>query len=188
MGENQAQQAFQHNVNAGIRMGSSAQGFARAEDARNQARLGYQSQAGQQELGIQQALALEQQRRNDEQLKKYGLDISQRGQNLDYMSNLMRMMSGGGGGGGMKMGGTSSGHTTFTPGVSLLDTQNRDFAGMNQGGNDYSGYHNFGSSQPAYQPPVYGYSSGGGGSSNQFYSGMGGNQVQESGGRVSTYY
>lgn len=122
LGENQAQQAFQRQINTGIRMGSAAQGFQHAEDARNQSRLSYMGQAGQQELTVQQALALEQQRRNDEMLKRYGLDIQQRGQDMDYMSALLTAASSAskGGGGGFTIGGGKA--APFKPGVSMQST------------------------------------------------------------------
>lgn len=110
MGENQAQQAFQQQVNSGIRLGSAAQGYQHAMDNRNQSRLAYSAAAGQNALTVQQALALEQQRRNDEALRMFGIQVGQRGQDMSYQESMMRAMSGGGGGGGggIRMGGGGS--------------------------------------------------------------------------------
>ena len=106
IGENQAQQRFQTAVNQGIRLGNAPQAYQAAMDARNQNRLQYMAQAGQAQFGIDQAqaAALDAYQRNVAQLyatqvqQKAAEDarkqqelatlVSQRGQDLGYLSNI----------------------------------------------------------------------------------------------------
>jgi len=101
LGELMANQQFETAVNQGLRAGNAAQGYQRALDQRNMNRLQYMGQAGQHELGIQKALADEIARRNDEFLKRYGISVGQRGQDVDYSTKidatkLASSMAGGG--------------------------------------------------------------------------------------------
>jgi len=88
LGENMAQQAFQQQVNQGARLGASVQGVMAAQDLINRQRLGYMSSAGQQELTVQQALAEEIRRRNDEALRQYQIAMAGRGQELEYQAQM----------------------------------------------------------------------------------------------------
>lgn len=106
----QNQNAFQKSVNLGIKLGSAAQGYMAALNAKNMANMGVMSQAGQARLGIDTAQASNQNAYNDALLKMYGIQVQQRGQDVyassqNYQSNGM---------GGIKMGG-GSGSTPAVP-------------------------------------------------------------------------
>jgi len=135
LGENMSQQAYQTAVNQGARLGASVQGVMGAQNLQNQQRLGYMSQAGQQDLQVGQAMATEIQRRNDEALRKYQLELMSRGQDLSYQAQMAainarsqgasaggQLRSGGSGGGG-RVGGTGQGtYTDIFGNVSIGST------------------------------------------------------------------
>jgi len=87
LGENTAQQAFQRATNR-IQAGNSAQAFMHAQDDLNNARLGYMAQAGKEELGVQNALADNWNKYNDLLAQIYGTSVTQRGQDVNYASNI----------------------------------------------------------------------------------------------------
>lgn len=88
LGENQAQESFQNQVNQGIRSGNAAQGYQRALDNRNQTRLSVMGQAGQEQMRVEQSMADTLARHNDQLLNLYGLDLNERAHQLDYIAQL----------------------------------------------------------------------------------------------------
>jgi hypothetical protein len=68
-------------------MGNTNQQFMHAQDALNASRLGYMGQAGQEELGIQNALASSQNEFNKAMAQLYGYQVQQRGQDVGYASD-----------------------------------------------------------------------------------------------------
>jgi hypothetical protein len=112
LGEQQAQQAFQKNVSQGIQMGGGAQAYQKAMQQRNMERLGYMSQAGQAQMGVEQQMAGAHNTYQDLLAKLYGTDVSQRQDELGYLASLNRGGGSGGsftvGGGSNRMGGTST--------------------------------------------------------------------------------
>jgi len=88
LGENMAQQQFQSQVNQGLRAGNAGNSYLKAQDQMNMARLNYMGQAGQQSLGVDKAQADEVARRNAEILQRYGIQVGQRGQDLNYAAML----------------------------------------------------------------------------------------------------
>lgn len=88
LGENQAQEAFQQQVNQGVRSGAAFQGYQRALNQRNQSRLGYMGQAGQEQLRTEQSIADAVARYNDQLTNLYGVDVGDRGRMLDYIAQL----------------------------------------------------------------------------------------------------
>lgn len=94
LGEIQSQDAFQSQVNQGIRQGNAGNAYQNALRQRNTSRLGYMGQAGQAQLGVDttQAGLL-----NDYQrmlLQRYGLDIGQRESDLGtYRAAMTQGMS-----------------------------------------------------------------------------------------------
>lgn len=113
LGENAAQQAFQREINA-AGPGNSVQSLIHAQDRLNNARLGYMSQAGQEELGVQNALAGNQNSYNQLLAQLYGIQVGQRGQDVGYNESLNRNATAlqsslnAGGGGVMRLGGGNS--------------------------------------------------------------------------------
>ena len=113
LGENTAQKGFQRATNR-ISMGNSFQQLQHAQDELNNNRLGYMSQAGQQELAVQNALAAQQDELNKLLTQLYGYDVAQRGQDLDYAGQLANAQakasesSRSSGGGGASLGGGNS--------------------------------------------------------------------------------
>lgn len=112
-GEQLAQKAYQKQMNQGLRAGAASQGYLAAMDALNTARLGYMGTAGQQAYEIAKA-------QEEAMTKLYGLDINQRGQDIDYQTRMAAIVaqqnaSGGrgssmtiGGGGGLRSSSSSS--------------------------------------------------------------------------------
>lgn len=87
LGEQQAQKQYQSRLNS-IGMGNAAQNFQHAQDELNLARLGYMSQAGHEELGVQQALQSAQEAYNKMLLDMYGIQVQQRGQDVGYRTGV----------------------------------------------------------------------------------------------------
>lgn len=85
LGELQAQRNYQQTLNRAT-MGNTNQQFMHAQDALNASRLGYMGQAGQEELGIQNALASSQNEFNKALAQLYGYQVQQRGQDTDFAS------------------------------------------------------------------------------------------------------
>jgi hypothetical protein len=113
LGENTAQQAFQRATNR-IGAGNSQQNLMHAQDALNQSRLGYMSQAGQQELGVQNSLSDNYNKYLALLAQLYGTQVAQRGQDVSlagdiYSSNARSQAAlNSSGGGVMRLGGGGS--------------------------------------------------------------------------------
>lgn len=112
LGEQQAQQAFQKNVQSGIQMGGGAQAYQKAIQQRNMERLGYMSQAGREGLGVEKEMAGAHNTYQDLLAKLYGVEAGQRSDELGYLASLNKASGGGGGsftvGGGRSSGGGGS--------------------------------------------------------------------------------
>lgn len=108
MGENMAQQSYQSQVNQGIRQGNAPNAYLQALNARNQARLGYMTQAGQAQMGVDVAGAG---LLNDYQrllLSRYGIDVGQRESDLGtYRAAMTSAMGTAGRGSSEAIGGGS---------------------------------------------------------------------------------
>lgn len=87
LGENTAQQAFQRQTNR-IGAGNSQQNLMHAQDDLNQSRLGYMSQAGQQQLGVDNAMADNWNKYNSLLAQLYGTQVQQRGQDVSYAGQI----------------------------------------------------------------------------------------------------
>lgn len=140
LGETQAQKSFQTQVNQGIGMGNAAQGYQAAEQARNMARLGYMSQAGKEQLGVdlQQSGYLNDYQKLLSQL--YGIDVTQRGQDIGLQGEIAKANASMYGKGGYTLGGSSS-TIGGVPKNQALQNQGGGYIpmGMNPGGTDYWG-------------------------------------------------
>jgi hypothetical protein len=90
LGENQAQRAYQQTLNRAT-MGNSNQQFQHATDALNTSRLAYMGQAGQEELGIQNALASSHNEYQKLLAQLYGYQVGQRGQDVNYADSQNRI-------------------------------------------------------------------------------------------------
>lgn len=156
LGENQAQQQFQSQVNS-IGMGNSAQNYQHAQDALNQNRLGYMSQAGQAQLGVDQSMMQARNAYNQMLAQLYGTQVSQRGQDVGYMGDLARANASMGGSRISLGGGGGSGGSTGQGAFYGLEAQNRQDSQMSipnssyMGG--YGGGYGGGYTPSSYSPP-----------------------------------
>jgi hypothetical protein len=114
----------------------------------NQNRLGYMSQAGQAQMGVEGQLASQQNTYNDALLKLFGGQIDQRGQDINYAVGMYGPHGGGGGQAviGGQLRGTSpanqaGGYTPLGGGSSINPNSwvNQTFNRINGGGGSYSG-------------------------------------------------
>lgn len=164
LGENNAQRAYQTEVNQGGRLGNSSQSYMHAQDNLNNSRLNYMGQAGQAQMGMEGQLAAQNQLNNQNKLNVFGGNITQRGQDIGYMSSFNR---GGnsqginiGGGNNLPRSGTAAlnrngGQGTYT---SMQDSLNQSFgggfgSGFGTGNNSYMGFN-------GYSPLTGGYNGG----------------------------
>lgn len=118
LGENMSQSSFQNQVNQGIRLGNSAQGYMHAQDGLNQNRLGYMATAGQQQMAVEKQLADENERRNQLLYGNFNSNITQRGQDIGGMAsfyNSQARAASGGGSGWSSSGSSSSSPTSGGP-------------------------------------------------------------------------
>ncbi len=100
LGEQNANRQFESQVNQGIKLGNSVQGYSHAMDNMNNNRLSYMSQAGAADMAVQKQLADENARRNQQMIDLYGMNINQRGQDIGYSASLNRANASGGSGRG----------------------------------------------------------------------------------------
>ncbi len=97
LGEQNANRQFESQVNQGIKLGNSVQGYSHAMDNFNNNRLNYMSQAGAADMSVQGQLAAQNQLNNQNALALYGMNVNQRGQDTGYAESLNRLNASGSG-------------------------------------------------------------------------------------------
>lgn len=146
LGENNAQNAFQNQVNSGIRLGNSGQSFMHAQDQMNNSRLGYMNQAGQAQMTVEQTLAAENERRNQLQQNAFGINAGQRGDEIRglaaFYNARARAQSSGWNttGGSWSAAGPTSGNSTVTLGGGTRSPAPTNYTDIYGNRDSYSGF------------------------------------------------
>lgn len=128
LGEANAQQAFQNQARYGAQLGNSVQGYQKALTDRNNARLSYMNQAGQAQMGVEGQQRSAQENYQDQLAKIFGLNVTQRGQEMDYLGSFNK-----GGGGGSSWSSVLGGGKSSGGGGGFIGMGSNPGQGVNRG-------------------------------------------------------